>query len=129
MRTIFILIAISFSAIMLTACHHYRGRYQTTTIKANDNNGSLEIKYSGKISFTSDSAAIQSISPDGFLSYRKNEIEIMAESDTLGHIMLELYNNGNKQALDDNGKKILAEAVKEMMAVHKIHLRESEELH
>jgi hypothetical protein len=114
---------------MLSSCHHYHGRYQTTIIKANDNNGSLEIKYSGKVSFTNDSAAIQSISPDGFLSYRKNAIEIMAESDSLGHIMLELYNDGNKQALDDNGKKILAEAVKEMMAVHKIHLRESEELH
>ena len=53
----------------------------------------------------------------------------MAESDSLGKIMLELYNGGNKLTLDNNGKKILAEAVREMMAVHKIHLRGSEELH
>lgn len=114
---------------MLSACHHQHGRHSTTVIKMNDNNGSLDIRYSGRVSFTDDSTGIQSISPNGFLSYRKNKIELMAESDSLGKIMLEMYNSGNKLPLDDNGKKILAEAVRGMMAVHKIHLRGSEGLH
>lgn len=129
MRNIFYVITTLYTVIMLSACHHQHGRYSTTVIKMNNNNGSLDIRYSGKISFTTDSTGIQSISPNGFLSYRKNKIELMAESDSLGKVMLELYNSGNKLFLDDNGKKILTEAVKEMMVVHKIHLRESEELH
>ncbi len=129
MRNIFSVITISCSVLLLAACHYDHGRYRTTTIKMNDNNVSLKIRYSGKISFTNDSTAIQSISPDGFLSYRKNDIELMAENDSLGQVMIELYKDGNKLPLNNNGKKFLAAAVREMMVVHKIHLRESEEIH
>jgi general stress protein CsbA len=100
------------SIMMLTSCH--RG-YRTTTLVVNSDKFSMKIKYAGQIIFNDDSTAIKSISPEGYLIYRKNEKELTAESDPKGQLTVELYDDGKKMAFDDNGKKIMADAVKEMI--------------
>lgn len=113
--------------LMLTSCHH--NRYRTTTIKMTNDSVSLKIKYSGYVRFNDDSTAIKSISPEGFLMYRKNDNELLAESDHQGQISLELNEHGKRLGLEDDRSKIfLAEAVKEMIA-QGVHSRNGGEQH
>ena len=65
--------------------------------------------------FSDDSTSIKSISPGGFLSYIKNENELFAQSDPNGNLSVSVYEKGKKLALDDQGKEVLADAVKEMI--------------
>jgi hypothetical protein len=76
----------------------------------------MDIKRSGTIQFTSDTTAIQSISPGGYLSYERNEKRMRAEYDEKDGIYMEIYNDGKKVAIDQTSKEFLAEAVKEMVA-------------
>ena len=77
---------------------------------------SMRIEYDGKITFTEDEKAIQSIENDGYLRYRKENVKINAESDGKGGIIYEIYEDGEKIGLNERGKKLLAEAIADMIA-------------
>jgi len=107
-----ILAALSVSIFILSCDHH--GRHMVIT----DNNNRTDITSRGDIQFTADSTAIKSISPEGYLSYEKNENRLRAERDKDGSVYLELYRNGKQVSLDSNSKVFLAAAVKDMAERH-----------
>ncbi len=85
------------------------------SIMINDDNGSLEIKYTGEISFTDDETAIKSMSPDGYLKYKKNGKKIVVTADSKSQILYEINDGDKKSILNDDEKIFLAEVVKVMI--------------
>ncbi len=76
-----------------------------------------EIKYSGRIDFSDDETSFKSITPGGYINFRKNEDRVIAKSNKRGLITYELSEGDNKLTLDSNGRKLITEAVKEMIAL------------
>lgn len=102
-----------FLAIFLYACH---GNHRpVTTIESSDNYNIITIKYNGTVNFTSDSSAIEGLSPLSTLSYRNNENSLRVTSNEQGQLSYEMTENGNPLLLDARGKEFVAKAVKVMM--------------
>lgn len=113
MKTIRNLFSLVVLFIFAAACHH-RGN----TIVVNDGISKLKINYSGEIRFTDDELAIQSISPEGYLRYQKNDKKVFAVRDLNGRIKYEFYDQGRKLTEEDpDARKMLAEAIQEMISV------------
>ena len=74
-----------------------------------------EMKYSGKFELTEDESAFKSISPGGYLKYRKNDTSVRAESDLQGVIEYTIYEGTDKIPMDARGKAKVAQAVREMI--------------
>ncbi|HLK31217.1 MAG TPA: hypothetical protein VKT28_21745 [Puia sp.] len=85
------------------------------SIVINDDNGSLEVKYTGDISFSDDETAIKSISQDGYLKYKKNGKKIVVTADANGQIMYEINNGDKKSTLSADEKTFLTEAIRVMI--------------
>jgi hypothetical protein len=101
------LIAALFMLIAFTSCH--RGRH--VIISTESNNVSIKIEYFGTIVVNNDKTQIEAISHDGYVNYNRNGDQLYAATDNSGHIVYEL--NGNQTTtLDNNGRELLAEAVK-----------------
>lgn len=87
----------------------------THTITVNDESGSLKIEARGDIIFNDDETAVQSISREGYLKYKKNGKKLSATPDDNG-VIYYTYNDGAKtQALNDDGKKFLVDAIRIMI--------------
>src|ERR1700689_523303 len=101
------LIILVFSVMFFTiSCH--RGN----AIIVNDGENDLSIYYSGEIKFNDDETKIQSISPDGYIHYKKNDRKLIAECDYHGQIKYELSDNGRQLDVNsEDGKKRLAVAI------------------
>jgi uncharacterized protein YeeX (DUF496 family) len=80
-----------------------------------DENGSLEVKYMGEISFNEDETAISSISQDGYLKYKKNGKKLVATADANGHPLYEINDGDKKSTLNDDERAFLTEAIKVMI--------------
>ena len=105
--------ALAIVMLFTASCHHRGNR-----IVISDGTNKLDINYSGEIKFTEDETTIKSISPRGYLRYRKNDKRLEAHSIPGGDFKLELYDNGRKlSATDNDGKVFLADAIKEMVSV------------
>jgi hypothetical protein len=93
-----------------------RGISESNMVVKSDN--FLEkIKYSGKFELTDDETAFKSISPGGYFKYEMNDETVKAESNLKGEIEYTLYDGkDNLVVSDDKGKKLLKEAIKEMIA-------------
>ena len=74
-----------------------------------------EMKYSGKFELTEDETAFKSISPGGYLKYRKNDTSVRAESDLQGVIEYTIYEGSDKIPMDGRGRARVAQAVREMI--------------
>ena len=75
-----------------------------------------KISYVGKFELTEDETAFKSISPGGYFKYEMNDEKVKAESNLKGEIEYSLYDGKNNLVMDDKGRKLLAEAIKEMIA-------------
>ena len=81
-----------------------------------DGDNTVEIVYEGDINFNEDETAIQSISPRGYLRYRKNGDRLLAGNNDSGVVEYELSVNG--RILDprsEEGKAFLSRAIKKML--------------
>jgi len=87
-----------------------------SSIVINGDNFYEEIKYSGRIAFTDDETSFKSITPGGYINFRKNDDRVIAKSNKQGLISYELSEGDSKLPLDSNGRKLITEAVKEMIA-------------
>ncbi len=76
---------------------------------------SIKMEYEGKIAFNEEETEIRSLSPNGYLKYKKNDKKLFVESNSKGEISYEFYDDGEKLTFDERGKKFLAEAIKEMI--------------
>ncbi|HXB42574.1 MAG TPA: hypothetical protein VNV85_00880, partial [Puia sp.] len=88
-----------------------------SSIVINGDNFYEEIKYGGRIVFADDETSIKSITPGGYLNFRKNEERLIAKSSSQGVISYELTEGNSKLPLDSNGRKMITDAVKEMIAL------------
>jgi len=100
-------------AIFLYACHG--NQRPVTTIESSDNDNIVSISYNGTVSFTSDSSAIEGLSPLSTLSYRNNDNSLRVSSNEQGQLSFEMTENGNPLLMDARGKAFVANAVKVMM--------------
>jgi hypothetical protein len=100
---------------LMSSCRH--SRYRTVTIALNDNTRSVKIKYEGTVSFNADSTAISSLSPQGYITYRSNAIKMRVESDEAGRLTTALFENGTAIPFNEYGTKLMAAAIKEMLAL------------
>jgi hypothetical protein len=75
-----------------------------------------KINYSGKFELTEDETGFKSISPGGYFKFRRNDERVKAESNLKGEIEYTLSDGKNNLIMDEQGKKLLADAVKEMIA-------------
>jgi hypothetical protein len=86
-----------------------------TVIAENNGHQNIRIEYGGRTYFNYDSTAIAKITPNGFVKYKKDDEEFVAESDNNGRITYRI-NGGEKQIqLKDEDKVFLAHAVKDMI--------------
>ena len=100
-----------------------RGISESNMVVKSDN--FLEkISYVGKFEPTEDETAFKSISPGGYFKYEMNDERVKAESNLKGEIEYTLYDGKNNLVMDEKGKKLLAEAIKEMIAWGMIMRRE-----
>src|SRR4030095_5001592 len=120
MKLIFFLIAFSLVSIRVYFSwsgkdKERRGETESNLVIRSDNFYE-EIKYSGKLRLTEDEAGFESISPGGYFRFRKNELGVKAESNLKGVIEYRIYDGTNFIPMDERGKKLLAEAIHEMIA-------------
>jgi hypothetical protein len=92
-------------------------RYRGNTIINSSNGETIEIHYNGEIHFNDSETAIQSISPYGFIKYRKNEHEFEAQSNAKGQIEYKFYNDGKEISLDElDRQRFLAMAIQDLIS-------------
>ncbi|RBL89965.1 hypothetical protein DF182_26185 [Chitinophaga flava] len=85
------------------------------SISLSNDSVSLEISYSGDIQLNEEGTAVKTISPEGFLKYKKNNKKFSAVSDKQGNITYELSDAGNSPEGDAARNTFIADALREMV--------------
>ena len=93
------------------SCHSGRGK---RVISIQENDFTLRIEYSGRVTFTEDATAIKSISRNGYVRYEVNGRKLEARNRG-DKIVYSLYDEEETATLTDNDKKFVADAVHEMI--------------
>jgi|SRR5476651_957693 len=96
---------------LAVACRN--GRH--TMIISNTNGHYVKVEYSGDIYLTDDATGIKNISPGGYVRYETNDESIVAERNHDGHLYYELNGGDQQPSLNDEGKRLIALAVKEII--------------
>jgi len=104
---------------LLSACHHQRNR----VIRVQNDHMSLTIKYVGTVRFNEDGTAIKSISPNGSVSYQKDDKDLYAENDGHGGIRYELHDGSSSMIDETERKNFIATTVQEMISMNDEHRR------
>lgn len=84
------------------------------TISIKDDNGSLDITYTGDISFTEEETAIKSLSQGAVLTYKKDNASLRVTEEN-GQLWYEVNGGAKKLSLDSRESALLADAVKTMI--------------
>ena len=118
MKLIFFLVA--FSLIFIRAyfllSDHADEKKGVFTITIETNGDYEQIKYAGQIKLTDDETGFKSISPGGYVKFRKNDTRFTAQSNITGEISYTLSDDGQPVPPDDKGKSIIRGAIQEMIA-------------
>jgi hypothetical protein len=88
-----------------------------TVINISDETGRLRLETRGEITFTDDETAVKSISDEGYIKFKKNGNKLKAEPNGAGEIVYTINDGPRVTQLNDNEKKLLARAIKEMINV------------
>jgi hypothetical protein len=91
-----------------------RGESTSNTVIKSDN-FIEEMKYSGRFELSDDETRFTSISPGGYMKYRKNDTSVSAESNLQGLIEYRIHEGSEKIPLDERGRVRIAEAIREMI--------------
>jgi len=78
---------------------------QTRTISTSDGNASLKIEYRGEVFFNEDETAIDGISPRGYVKYKRNNNEFIAEPNDSGMVDYKIYFDDRRLDLNDTAAK------------------------
>jgi len=95
----------------------FRNDTKTVSITISEGNNYTQLKYSGKIVLTDDETGFQTISPGGFVKFRKNDQFMLAEGTLKGTIQYELSDNGNSISFDKKGKQFVSGTIHEIIAL------------
>ncbi|MCC8424062.1 hypothetical protein [Mucilaginibacter sp. UR6-11] len=99
-------------SVLVSACH-MNNRH--VIITDGDDRGSTRIEYAGRAFFNINGTAITHITPNGYVKYKRDGRELVAESDKQGEIFYRI-NDGEKQThLNADDSLFLARAVKDMI--------------
>jgi len=119
MKLIFFLIA--FCLITIRFYFHWTGKdrerrgVSESNMVIKSNNFYESINYSGKFQLSDDETSFKSISPGGYFNFRLNDIKIKAESNLRGDIEYRIQDGKNDIPMNDDGKLLVRQAVKEMI--------------
>src|ERR1700759_1008825 len=91
-----------------------RGLSESNIVVKSDNSYE-EINYEGKFQLSDDESAFKSISPGGYFKFRLNDVKIKAQSDMRGEIEYKIFDGKNDLPFNDEGKKLVKKAIKEMI--------------
>jgi uncharacterized protein YjbI with pentapeptide repeats len=106
-----------FCAILSVLAFTVSCRYRGNTIITSTNGETVEVHYNGEIQFNDSETAIQSISPNGFIKYRRNDREFEAQSNIHGQIEYKFYNDGKELSLDQQDRqRFLAIAIQDLIS-------------
>ena len=98
--------------ILINAC-----RYPGNTMITSTDGQTIEVHYSGDIRFNDDETGIQSISPNGFLMYKRNGRELEAKSNSHGEIEYKFYQDGSKVSLDQQDRqRFMASVIQDLIS-------------
>jgi hypothetical protein len=90
-----------------------------------DNNGTISVgigdyheqtRWSGKIQLSEDESSIAVIPPGGYLKFRENDAEMIAESNLQGEISYTLYDGQENLPMNDSGRRFISASIKKMIA-------------
>lgn len=120
-KFLFVALCIFYNAVPSFSQQHIISRSSTSdkgwnTIKISDDDGHLEIKYTGEITLNDDETAIKNMSPDGSLVYKKNGTVIKVTADASSQIFYEVNGSSRKSTLDKDESALLASAIQTMIA-------------
>lgn len=112
MKTILKLVSASIFIFCIYSCYHPGNR-----IVINNGKDYLEIRFAGEVRFTEDETAVQSISNNGFLKYRKNNRKLSVKYSAEGKLQYQIdYDGQTLSPESEEGKKFISEAIHEMSA-------------
>jgi hypothetical protein len=90
-------------------------RHGVSTMRIFDGTNDQELSTKGKIIFNDTETAVESISPNGFLKYKNNDLKLKIELKE-GQIAYQLTEDGKKLDVNEaNGKRVLAETIKAIL--------------
>ncbi len=98
--------------LFLTACQH-SNQGPITTIEVNSD---LKIVYAGILKLNDDQTDFKSISPNGYVHYKRNNKTVTVESSSEGKLDYQLFDGNRSLNLDESGKAFVAESIKDMLA-------------
>jgi hypothetical protein len=100
--------------VIATGCHLRHNRVRT--VKVRNDHSSLKIQYSGKVVFNEDGTAIEHLSPNGFVKYKKDDQIFAVNRDGNGGLSYKLYDGTRYLNYDDDdyAKEFAAKAIKEI---------------
>ena len=103
--------------LFITSCANNGSKMPVTTIQSNSSGTpSVKIEYSGTIKLSDDKTAFKSISPNGYLNYKKGDKILVVQSDSEGRLAFSVNDDKQKFALDESEKTVVANAIKDMQA-------------
>jgi hypothetical protein len=119
MKLIFFLIAFCLVSIRLyfswTGKDRERRGISESSIVIKSANFTEEINYSGKFQLLDDESGFKTISPGGYFKFRLNDIRVKAESNLRGDIEYGIQNGNTDIPMNEDGKLLVRQAVKEMI--------------
>jgi hypothetical protein len=119
MKLIFFLIAFFLISIRFyfswTGKDRERRGLSESNIVIKSDNFYEEINYLGKFQLSDDESGFKSISPGGYFKFRLNDVKVKAQSDIRGEIEYTIFDGKNDLPFNDEGKILVAKAIKEMI--------------
>ncbi len=100
--------------VIVAGCHLRHNRVRT--VKVRNDRSSLKIQYSGKVVFNEDGTAIEQLSPNGFVKYKKDDEIFTVKRDGNGDLSYKLYDGSRNLNYndDDYARDFAAKAIKEI---------------
>jgi hypothetical protein len=110
MKKLLILSVASCVLLFSTSCHH------GNTMIINNGDGDMSIYYTGEIKFNDAENGIESMTPDSYMHYTKNNRKLEADCNYHGEIKYQLSDDGRVLNVnDEEGKKFMAFAIRDMI--------------
>jgi hypothetical protein len=97
-----LLFVILLTVLLSVACNLGSG---TRVVRMNNDSETLKIEYKGEIFFNAEGTAIDEISPGGYVKYRRNDNEFIAQPIDSGNVTYKLYFDDHRLDLKDSAAK------------------------
>ena len=99
--------------LISTACHFHHHRKRT--VRVSNDNSSLKIEYCGEVIFNDNETAIEDISPDGYVKYRKGDKCFVAKSNEEGNISYRVSDDDMQLDCNDaDTREFITRAIREI---------------